>query len=147
MGKVILILVVATIIEACGVVFLSRGLKEIQGAREITVSEVARVVKMGVVNPSILLGVALEAVFFGVLLYLLSSQDVSFVWPMTSIGFIVTTLAAQLILHEKVGGLRWAGVLLITAGAFLTSYSEELGKRNAAPPQPPPLNLTSLGHQ
>ena len=58
------------------------------------------------------------------LLYMLSQRDVSFVWPLTSLGFIVTALAAHYLLHEKVSAVRWAGVLLIALGAGLTSYSE-----------------------
>src|SRR5580658_8133969 len=113
MPKVMLILVVAAIIESAGVILLTRGLKDVQGVRQVTVSEILRVAKSGVTNGKIIGGVALEAVFFGVLLYLLSIRDVSFIWPLTSLGFIFTTLAAQLFQHENVSALRWAGVLLI----------------------------------
>ena len=40
------------------------------------------------------LGVALEAAFFVCLLVLLSRSDVSFVWPLTAIGFVLTTVSA-----------------------------------------------------
>ena len=65
MTKIILILIVAAIIESIGVAFLSGGFKEVGGAREITVSEIARVIKNGATNGKILAGIALEAVFFG----------------------------------------------------------------------------------
>jgi uncharacterized membrane protein len=134
MAKIILILVVAAIIESIGVILLTRGLKDVQGWREHTVSEIVRVAKTGVTNGKILAGVALEAVFFGALLYMLSLRDVSFIWPLTSLGFIFTTLAAEFLLHEKVAGTRWVGVLLIAIGAFLISYSEEANERAAPPP-------------
>jgi len=133
MAKIFLILIIAAIVESVGVAFLSGGLKEINGATEISASEIARVIKDGASNGKILLGVALEAAFFGALLYMLSKYDVSFIWPLTSLGFIVTTLAAQFLLHEKVSSVRWAGVLLIALGAALTSYSEA----NKPPPTPP----------
>jgi len=123
MAKILIILVIAAIIESVGITYLAGGLKEIHGAKEITVSEIARVLKSGATNWKILLGIGLEAVFFFALLYMLSVQDLSFVWPLTSLGFIVTTLAAQFILGEKVSATRWAGVLLIALGAFLISYS------------------------
>jgi drug/metabolite transporter (DMT)-like permease len=134
MAKIFLILIIASIVESIGIAFLSGGLKEIQGAKEISVDEITRVMKDGACNGKILLGIALEAAFFGALLYLLSVREVSLVWPLTSLGFIVTTLAAQFILHEKVGPVRWAGVLLIALGASLTSYSESAKKPDAAPP-------------
>jgi drug/metabolite transporter (DMT)-like permease len=135
MAKILLILVVAAVIESIGITFLAGGLKEIHGAKEITVSELARVLKSGATNGKILAGVGLEALFFGALLYMLSLKDLSFVWPLTSLGFIVTTLAAQFILGEKVSAARWAGVLLIALGAFLISYSEQ-AKAQREDPQP-----------
>jgi drug/metabolite transporter (DMT)-like permease len=65
---------------------------------------------------------------------MLSRNDVSFIWPLTSLGFIVTTLAAKFLLDEKVSGIRWAGVTLIALGAFLTSYSESIKEKEASPP-------------
>ena len=133
MTKILLILLIAAIIESAGVAILSGGLKQIRGAETITVSEIARVLKDGCTNGRIILGVALEAVFFGCLLYMLSRNDVSFIWPLTSLGFIVTTLAAKFLLDEKVSGIRWAGVTLIALGAFLTSYSESVKSKENAP--------------
>ena len=144
MAKIFLILIIASIVESIGIAFLSGGLKEIQGATEISASQIARVIKDGASNGKILLGIALEAAFFGALLYMLSIRDVSFVWPLTSLGFIVTALAAQFILHEKVSPMRWAGVLLIALGASLTSYSEA----SKQPPAPPTAaDSTSLRPQ
>jgi uncharacterized membrane protein len=134
MAKILLILVVAAIIESIGVAFLGGGLKEIHGAQEMTVSEISRVLRSGATNGKILLGVGLEAVFFGALLYMLKVRDVSFIWPLTSMGFIVTTLAAEFILREKVSAGRWAGVLLIAMGALLISYSEHAKEQRAAAP-------------
>jgi drug/metabolite transporter (DMT)-like permease len=139
MAKIIVILLIAAIIEATGVVILSGGLKQIRGAEEITVSEIARVIRDGCTNGKVLLGTALEAVFYGFLLYMLSRSDVSFIWPLTSLGFIVTTLAAKLLLNEQVSGARWGGVLLIAAGVFLISYSESVKTKQNPPAAPPAL--------
>jgi uncharacterized membrane protein len=137
MAKIFVILVVAAIIESIGVAILSGGIKEINresgGGREITVSSIAHIVKAGFTNGKVILGVALEAVFFGCLLYMLSQRDVSLIWPLTSLGFIFTTLAAVLFLGERVSWVRWTGVMLIAIGAGLTSYSEA-AKQNAVPP-------------
>jgi drug/metabolite transporter (DMT)-like permease len=65
------------------------------------------------------------------------------VWPLTSLGFIFTTLAAQFILHEKVTATRWAGVLLIAIGAGLTGYSEAVKELTA----PQPTNSTPFRSQ
>ena len=126
MTKVLIVLLIALVLEAVGVVFLSRGLKQIGEVERLTATEVARVVRRGAVNPSILFGVALETTFFGALLYLLSQRDVSLIWPLTALGFVLTALAAKFILHEDIHWTRWLGVALIVLGAALVSYSEKM---------------------
>jgi drug/metabolite transporter (DMT)-like permease len=133
MLKLVIILLSGLVCEATGVVFLSKGLKQIGEAAAINVPEVARLIGRGATNHNVLLGVALEAAFFGTLLYLMSRGDVSFVWPLTALGFVLTTLAAKFILHEEVSLLRWSGVLLIVLGAGIITYSEKLQKKHTPP--------------
>ena len=125
MTKIILILLIALVLEAMGVVFLSAGLKEIGEVKSITVGEVGRVIRRGATNPKLLLGVTLETVFFVLLLILLKNNDVSLIWPLTSLGFVLTALSAKFILQEQVSSTRWLGVVLIVLGATLVSWSEK----------------------
>ena len=135
MTKVLIVLLLALVVEAVGVVFLSKGLKQIGEVQTVSAREVGRIIAKGATNGSILLGVALEAAFFGALLYLLSQRDVSLIWPLTALGFVITALAAKFILKEEVSALRWAGVVLIVLGATLVSYSEKAkGKSPEATP-------------
>src|SRR5208283_444224 len=133
MTKILIILIFALCVEAIGVVFLSKGLKQIGEVQTISSREISRIIAKGATNSSILLGIALEAAFFGALLYLLSQRDVSLIWPLTSLGFVITAIAAKFILNEEVTAVRWAGVALIVIGAALVSYSE---KAKPKPPQP-----------
>ena len=134
MTKIIAVLFVALVLEAIGVVFLSQGLKQIGEMRQFSWPELGRMIGRGAANPSLLLGVFLEAVFFGALLYLLKQADVSLVWPLTSLGFVLTTLAARFIRHEQVDAWRWGGVILIVIGAALVGYSEKGHGADSAPP-------------
>ena len=136
MTKVILILLIALVLEAVGVVLLSAGLKEIGEMKSVTASEIGRLVRRGVTNSKILVGVALETAFFIFLLVLLKRNDVSLIWPLTSLGFVLTALSARFILHEQVTTTRWIGVALIVIGAALVSWSEKAQKR-------PPLPVSS----
>jgi len=129
MLKVILVLLAALLLEAVGVVFLSAGLKQIGTVPQVTLEEVVRFAGRALTNRSLLFGVLLEALFFGTLLYLLSRCDVSLIWPLTSLGFVLTALSAKFILHERVDGLRWAGVLLIVIGAAMVSWSGQSKER------------------
>ena len=140
MTKILAILIAGLVCEAIGVVFLSKGLKQLGEVKQVNAAEIWRVVKAGVANGNILLGVALEAVFFVALLVLLSRSDVSFIWPLTAMGFVLTALAAKFFLHEEIPPMRWLGVLLIMLGAGLITWTErkkerekELLRRNGLP--------------
>ena len=63
MTKVLIVLILARVVEAVGVVFLSKGLKQIGEVQTISAREIGRIIGKGATNPSVLLGVALKAAF------------------------------------------------------------------------------------
>ncbi len=130
MTKILVILIAGLVCEAIGVVFLSKGLKQIGEVKQVNAAEIWRAVKTGSTNANILLGVALEAAFFAALLVLLSRSDVSFIWPLTAMGFALTTLTAKYLLHEEIPPMRWMGVLLIMLGAGLITWTEKSKERH-----------------
>ena len=132
MTKLILFLLCALVFEAIGVVLLSKGLKQIGELQSYTVVEIGRLIGRGVANPWILLGTALETAFFVMLLVLLKKNDVSLIWPLTSLGFVLTALTARYLNQETVSPLRWAGVVLIVIGAGLVAWSEKSKERAAS---------------
>jgi drug/metabolite transporter (DMT)-like permease len=133
MVKLLLILLIGLVFEAAGVVFLKKGVTQLGEVKQITVAEVVRIVKAGVTSPTVLLGVFFEALFFVCLLVLMAESDISLLWPLTALSFVMTTFAALMFLGEKVSPTRWAGVIFIMIGAALISYSEH-AKAKPAPP-------------
>jgi drug/metabolite transporter (DMT)-like permease len=73
-------------------------------------------------RPYVALGVVLLIVFLLSRMALFSWADLSYVVPVTSVGYILTALVAKALLHEQIGGKRWLGILLIVAGASLVSW-------------------------
>jgi len=140
MAKLLLILLIGLVFESTGVVLLKKGMTQVNGVNTLRLGEVVRVVKAGITNPQILLGVLFEALFFICLLVLLSRSDVSLLWPLTGLSFVFATFAALFFLHEHVSPIRWAGVVLIMMGAGLISYSEH---RHDEPPPAPAQNSLS----
>ena len=116
-------MLIALVFEAIGVVFLSGGLKQIGEPKTINAAEIMWLITRGATNKNILLGVFFEAIFFGFLLYMLSQKDVSIVWPLTALGFVITSLAAKIFLKEEISSVRWAGICLIVLGAGLVTWS------------------------
>jgi len=135
-------LLIALILEAVGVVFLSKGLKEIAAVLPPSPSPIALITRAAV-HPTVLIGVAFEAGFFAGLLYLLSQRDVSVIWPLTALGFVVTTLAAKFILREEISITRWIGITLIVIGAALVCYTESF----KTPPTPKNTSASNVNHQ
>jgi drug/metabolite transporter (DMT)-like permease len=125
MTKLLLILFVGLVFETMGVVLLSQGLKRLEGPKTYSVGEIARLVGRAVTSQKIVVGVAFEAVFFICLLMMMSRADVSFVWPLTSLTFVFSTIAARFYLHEQIDALRWGGVMLIVLGAGLITFTEK----------------------
>ena len=133
MAKLLSILLIGLVFESAGVVLLKKGMTQIGEVKSINAAEIARVVKAGLMNPQILLGVFFEALFFASLLILMAQSEISFLWPLTGLSSVFATLAAMFFLDERVSVIRWAGVVFIVFGAALISYSEH------AKPKPPSL--------
>ncbi len=132
MAKLLIILLIGLVFESTGVVLLKKGMNRVGELKQITVSEVARVLKAGLTSVEILLGVFFEALFFVCLLILMSQSDISFLWPLTGLSFVFATLAAIWFLHEQVSSVRWLGVVLIMLGAGFISYSEQQKEKHPA---------------
>jgi len=139
MTKILIILLIAFAFEAFGVIALKKGINTIgvqYNERKAVLpvwKNVIQLVGNWFTNKNVLFGLLLETIFFVLLQYLLGQRDVSFVWPLTAISFVMTTLAAQFILHERVDAVRWGGVALIVLGASLISYGEYHKEKPASP--------------
>ena len=67
------------------------------------------------------LGVLLMILWMLARMALLSWADLSYVLPVTAIGYVLVALVGKLLLNEQIGGKRWAGIFLIVAGVALVS--------------------------
>ena len=70
-------------------------------------------------HPWVAIGVALLIVWTLAHMALLSWADLSYVMPVTAIGYVVTAFAGKFFLGETVSLARWIGIVLITAGVTL----------------------------
>jgi uncharacterized membrane protein len=52
---------------------------------------------------------------------LLSRADLSYVLPVTAVGYVLNAIAGRVVLAEQVSAARWAGTILIVAGSALVS--------------------------
>jgi drug/metabolite transporter (DMT)-like permease len=134
MTKTVVLMLFGLFCEAFGVVLISKGLKQIGTLASYQFGDLLRIVIAAITNSNFLSGLLLETIFFICLCVLLAKSDVSFLWPLTSLGFVLTAVAAKFFLHEHVSPLRWTGVLLIVLGAGIITWSEKVKPQKVTPP-------------
>ena len=76
-------------------------------------------------NPWVMLGIALLGLWMLSRMALLSWADLSYVLPVTSIGYVLAAVNGALFLGEHISALRWTGTLFIMAGAILVGRTSE----------------------
>jgi len=104
-------------------VFLTRGMKEVGDVSVVARKALLSVPRKVLSNKNFLTGFFFTAVYFFTFLAVLSWADLSFVFPATSLVYVVGTFGAKFMLRERVTLERWAGILLVCVGVTLTSLS------------------------
>jgi uncharacterized membrane protein len=72
-------------------------------------------------NPFVALGILALILALLMRMALLSLADLSYVLPVTAIGYVIAAFLGKTFLSETVSGQRWLGTVLIFAGAALVS--------------------------
>jgi drug/metabolite transporter (DMT)-like permease len=72
-------------------------------------------------RPYVALGVGLLILWTLSRMALLSWADLSYVLPVTAVGYVLVAIVGRVFLDEQISGKRWAGILLIMAGVALVS--------------------------
>lgn len=88
-------------------------------------------------NPFILAGMAMLMASLLTRMALFSVADLSFVLPMTSVGYVVAVGFGRVFLHEHVSTARWIGAFLIfTATALVGSTPQNTTSVPASKDEP-----------
>lgn len=80
-------------------------------------------------QPWLVEGLALYVV--GSLLWMaaIAQKDVSFLYPLTSVNYVLVVAGSALVFHEVISARRWMGVAFIVTGVLLLSRSEGYKQR------------------
>jgi uncharacterized membrane protein len=73
----------------------------------------------GLFSPYVFLGVALLIVWLLSRMTLLSWADLSYVLPVTSVGYVLTVFLGKYFFAEQITWQRWLGSLLIVGGMIV----------------------------
>ena len=121
MMKTVIVIAVIVLADAAGDVLITKGMKQVGEVSTFNLRDLLSMARRVIQNRSFLSGIFFMAVTFFSFLTILSWADLSFVFPATSLVYVVGTLGAKFILRETVTWQRWAGILLVSLGVALTS--------------------------
>ena len=109
------ILVFFLALKAAGNSSMAWGMKQVPERMSMNPALYLR----AMLNPFVAMGVAALILALLTRMALLSLADLSFVLPVTAIGYVIAVFLGKVFLHETVTRQRWLGTLLIFAGAAL----------------------------
>ncbi|MBI4889049.1 MAG: EamA family transporter [Acidobacteria bacterium] len=72
-------------------------------------------------EPFVILGIVLLIAWTLLRIRLLGRADLSYVLPITAVGYVLNAVMGAVFLHEQISLSRWSGTILIVAGAALTA--------------------------
>lgn len=108
-----------------GDLLLARGMRKIGQIRWLGLPGTIQLVRKILTTPDIAAAILFLAMFFFSWLALLSRVDLSLILPMTALTYILNAIAAKPVLGEKVSKRRWLGILIISAGVVLVTWSSK----------------------
>ena len=76
-------------------------------------------------DPFVALGILMLVLALLTRMALLSLADLSFVLPVTAIGYVLATLFGKVFLHETVTAQQWVGTVLIFMGTGLVGTTSQ----------------------
>jgi drug/metabolite transporter (DMT)-like permease len=113
----VLVMVSATIVSD---LLQSHEMKQ-AGEQSVSARGLGRLLRTIAERRLLILGIAGNAVSFFTFMALVQSEPLSFAVPASAVSFVLETLLAKFVLHEKIGTRRAAGALAVLAGVVLVS--------------------------
>ena len=114
-----LLLALTVVLDAGGVLLLSRGMKHVGRIDTGAFPTVVRAFGRASARAEIWLGIAVLSVWFICSLVLFSRIDFSYVRPASAVGYALVAVLGYAVLGEAVTAARWVGVVCICAGVTL----------------------------
>ena len=122
MTRYLPLILLGVLLNAAAQLCLKQGMRQV-GHFAFSLANLAPISFKVAVNPFVFAGLTCYVVSVVVWLLALSRVEVSYAYPLLSVGYIVTAFAGQLFFDEALGPMRWAGILVICLGVILVTRS------------------------
>jgi drug/metabolite transporter (DMT)-like permease len=123
MLKTLIVMLLAITAGAVGDIFLTQGMRSSGDLSSMGLRQIFETVLKALTNWRLILGTALQAIYFGLWLAVLSWEDLSVALPMQALSYVVVAFLAQWYLGENVTPMRWAGISLVCVGVMMITKS------------------------
>jgi multidrug transporter EmrE-like cation transporter len=118
MVKYLPLILFGVLLNASAQLAIKQGMKNI-GFFDFRLENCIPVLLSAAISPYILAGLSCYVISVVVWMMVLSRVEVSYAYPLLSIGYIVTAMAGWLLFNESMNSSRWIGILVICLGVWL----------------------------
>ncbi len=115
--KTLIFTLVVVLSNAVGNLFLTIGMKQQAASLGTPLSYIT-----AIFQPLVALGIGLLIIWMLSRMALLSWADLSFVLPVTALGYVLSAILGRVFLEEQISARRWGGIFLIVAGVALVGW-------------------------
>lgn len=115
-----ILLIISVVLGASGQFLLRLGMKSYG---QVGVVDAFKQIFSIIFTPSVFIGFLLFALSSILWLSVISKNQLSYAYPMVSLGYILTLIFSKLFLNENINGYRIAGTLIIILGVVFISKS------------------------
>jgi len=119
---IFLLILLGVLLNAAAQILLKMGTTQI-GHFDFSLANILPIGLKVMGNPPIITGLFAYVISVVVWLLVLSRVQVSYAYPMLSIGYIVNAIAAYYLFGESLSMMRISGILVIIGGVYLISQS------------------------
>ena len=118
--KNFLLIVICVVLGICGQLLLKQGMSS-DPDRVDRVDEVLPRLMKAAMNPVVIAGFLFYAVSAALWLIVLTRNELSYAYPLLSMGYIAVVVLSRVFFHESVTATRFLGTLVIAVGVWLIS--------------------------
>ena len=119
---VLLLILVDVSLNVAGQLSLKYGMSKL-GNFSLSLTTLASVFLRAAVNPYVLAGLFCYGLGFLVWLIVLAKAEVSYAYPLISLGYVFTAVLAWLLLGEGLSLMRLGGIIITCLGVCLIANS------------------------
>jgi|SRR5438445_3777659 len=117
--EVLTLILISVLLGVFGQLSMKRGMS-IEGKISLPELFSTRLFSI-ILNPYVFLGISLYVVATGLWLVVLSTEELSFAYPLISLGYVFVAIFSKIFFDENITTFRMVGIVLIVLGTYFVA--------------------------